>query len=134
MPPIETSDFHNGLVVWDLPTDPRDQVDDYGERKTLAPVSMSGRFEKTQRDILKPDGTTVTLNASLTVYRELKVGALVWCAPEFYNPLNQWYKTGSAGEGTELYQIASIDGDAGDLKNRFKRYEYGLTRYKDSPA
>lgn len=108
MPTLETLDRHQKAVLWEKVED-----DTQGEPLVGDPVELTVRWEKIREEIQKPDSTIVALGAEVVVDRKIPIGSIMWLGE-----LEEWYGTGSQGEGVELMQVQVYE-EIPDLKNRY---------------
>lgn len=124
MPAIEYVDTPQIAILW-----PCSGVDAYGKPQIDVnnPIELSVRWERSNEEILDPDGNTIKLDASVVVDRKIRVGSLMWLGE-----LDDWVGTGS-GSGqldTELMEVVGYK-NIPDLKGRTSWEEVGLIRYKN---
>jgi hypothetical protein len=128
MPPLEYMDLNDPAVVWGYVRSSRE-----GEPLVLAPIQLMTRWEEGQIEIPNPDGSFLTLDATIATDRNIKLNSIVWegqvlSDQTFVSFDGITYP--SSGPTTDLYEIVTRV-RAEDLKGRYPRYEFGLRRYKD---
>lgn len=108
-------------LVWDVTG-----VDRYGKETVAAtPREVECRWEQKRRQWQGPDGTFVTLEASLHTEEKLGIGSHVWLGE-----LDEWYGTGSgsAMPDQEVHVVSPFVSETPDLFNVYVHYKYGLRR------
>lgn len=132
MPPIETAWRYQKAVLWPALTRRRRALTDKNGvvRVDLAnPVELDVRWEWGYREVLGPQGNTVTISATVVVDRDVVIGSRMW-----QGELEDWFGTGTGtGDADEVMMVAVVD-RALDIKGRHTRSELGLVRYKDDPG
>lgn len=121
MSAIETRDLLQKIVLW-----PFVSYDSYGGFIVGPAHELSARWSRNRRETIDAQGTKIALDATVVVAQKIIVGSLVWLGE-----LADWLGTGSAGDDSELMQVATYS-ETPDLRNKFIRREIGLVRYKDS--
>lgn len=116
MPPFETADRRQKVVVW-----VKSGVDSYGQDTITAAVEKTVRLVKGFSDSFEQEGRTITVNAQLVTNEDLALGSQVW----------EGTLTDLPETPTDLWTIVrrSI---TPDLKARFTRYTFDLSRHSDS--
>lgn len=115
MPAPEVSDLWQTAVLW-----PAIGYDSYGVVTVDDPVEIACRWITGQQVEDGPDALAV-------VDQAIAVGGRMWLGA-----LADWYGTGSAGDETEVMEVASYK-ETPDIKDRVSRREVGLRYYKDDP-
>lgn len=119
MPPIETFERNEKAVYWKFLR--RDRT---GQPVFDIPRELNVRWQ--QQTILTTDrfGQEIVFNAQAVVGEDLVKESLLWLGT-----LSEWYGVGSAGNDTNLMQIADA-WSVPDLKGRISRRTLGLKLYK----
>lgn len=130
MPPLEQTDLIHRMLWW-----PRSSVNRYGQVKVLASsrTQLWCRWTDRRRDVLRPDGSIISIDATIATTRALTVGDIVWRGGLVDLPSNGLTGTGTGtvdGELPEedLMQVTT-ENVANDLKGGETRYEYGLMKW-----
>lgn len=127
MPPIEEVDLHQKAVLW-----PKAGFDRHGQPKVGTGVSIDVRWDSKRRQMVDSQGNPVAVDATAVVLIEIEPGSAMWLAPDnSYDPLEQWYGTGSAGEDSSVMEVA-VYNETPDTKARVVRRTVGLTFYRDT--
>lgn len=117
MPPIEEMDQHQEAVLRTITGKDR-----YNEPTLSAPVEITCRWDEDRREITGPDGNPIAVDAAVIVSEPIPDGAIMWLGTlDDYN----------AEDAPEHLQVITI-GKTPSLDARVTRYEYGLTRYKNT--
>lgn len=124
MPPIEHMDMTETAVLWTKTGETR-----YSDPLVASPQEVAARWEKTARDAAGPNGSTLTLDASVALKVNVPDGSIL-----YLGQLSDLTGTGTGtgdypADGTPLYVVVTRD-EAYDLKGRVVRHEYGLQRYR----
>ena len=129
MPPPETFHRHQRMLMWEKVRNNR-----YGDPIVTDPIELMVRWEDGQKDMRKPDGTYVTVDATVVVDRAVPVGSNVWLAPnKLYSALEQYLGSGSGNEDHDMMQVVIYDYTP-DIKNRVTRRVLGVARFKEDLA
>lgn len=103
-------------------------VDEYNEPVTAEPIELMVRWQNSSRDVRGPNGTTITLDATVTANRDIPIGSQMWLGT-----LARWVGTGSDGTETELMEVVSRE-LVPDVKGRATFRSFGLARFRDEPT
>lgn len=121
MPALETMDLYQRAVLWTSAG-----WDGFGQPKVNSPVEISVRWLDKKRNILDADGGTIALDVQVIAAQTIPVNSLLWLGT-----LVQFNIANVGSNPTlEICQV-KVFNVSPDIKNRFKRYDYGLMRYKD---
>ena len=125
MPPPETFHRHDRMLLWRKVGNNR-----YGNPIVSSPEELMVRWEDGQKDVRKPDGTFITVDATVVVNIDIEMGSTVWLAPnKTYSALEQFMGSGSGVEDTDIMEVVTRD-ITPDLKGRVKRRVLGVARFK----
>jgi hypothetical protein len=127
MPDISVAMLEQNAVVW-----PIAGYDDYGSIVVSNPIQIPCRWDDVLRQVLSPQGETVTTDATVIVDREIPVGSLMW-----QGRLKDW----SDALGNNPLRVSIVDmvkslrevksyNASPDIKGRFYTRTVGLIRYK----
>jgi hypothetical protein len=131
MPPVERTDFHDAVIVWEYVSTTRQ-----GETRTKPPILLPCRWEEIQAERPNREGVLLVVDATFASIRLLADESICWRVP----PPCVWWRTTVDKilapfphqlPPTRLYQIIMRDW-AEELKARVTRYEYGVRRYKNT--
>lgn len=104
MPQQEIAFLPDDAVLWMA-----NGFDDYGKAKvTDLPVTIRVKWNDSEKQRTQPDGTTITISASLVVDREIRVGSAM-----AKGTAEEWLDGGYK----QLYEVIGIDSSK-DLKGR----------------
>lgn len=131
MPPVETADLRQAVLVWRA----TGRYDDLGRELVAAPVELPARWTLRRSHAAGPDGTRVAVDATAAVAADVPVGSRVWLGPAA-----DWYGTGSGsalgdgvnGKEAEVLEVVTAAA-ATDLKGRHTRRELGLRFHRADP-
>jgi len=73
MPSPETVNRHQKAVLWAA-----NGYDTYGDIKVSANVEIDVRWEEKRREILDPQGNSITIEAEIVVDRDITIGSIMW--------------------------------------------------------
>lgn len=135
MPSLEEMDRHQRAVLWTLKTG-RSRYDKFGNPVTDAPVEVWVRWIDGVIDTLRPDGTPLRLDAQVIADQDIPIGSVMWLAvgcPDDDDAVSFYYSEGSGGEDTGLMTVETRKFGL-DLKGREDRWEFGLSKFMDTPA
>ena len=130
MPPLEQADLIHKALWW-----VKDRVTRRGQVRVLATsrLEIRCRWTDKKRDVLRPDGSIVSVDATIATDRALGIGDMVW-----RGGLNDLPANGTTGTGTgtidgelppsNIMQV-TVDEVASDLMGRNTRYQYGLRKW-----
>jgi len=120
MPPQEESHQFQAAVLW-----PKVGVDEYGAVTRGNPEEITVRWTWKRRDIRAPDGTRITVDATLHTVKDLRIGDRVWLGA-----LEDWYGTGSGGDDSDVLQVVAFD-FTHDVKGREIHRQAMLAKSRD---
>ncbi len=120
MPAPEHSFRHQSCVLW-----PFAGFDDHGRYTVGSPVDIEVRWQETQREIRKPDGVLVSIEAMALVDQNIPPNSLMWLGTVETFPID-----GTVPDG--IKQVVSYD-DVPDVKGRLHRRQVTLARYNGGP-
>lgn len=95
--------------------------DSYGQPDVSSPIELRVRWEATLKQITKPDGSPLNIDATVIVDREIAVGSYMWLGR-----LNQLEGTAGIAEINVMEVISCIP--VPDLKNRVTHRKVLLMR------
>lgn len=101
MPPLEQMDRYDTVVVW-----PKTGSDRYDDPVLGTAVEVLVRFNRKRRDVLRPDGTVLTLDGDLVADRDLAVGSLLYDGDADSLPGTG---TGTPDGDYGLYQVVDVE-------------------------
>jgi hypothetical protein len=123
MPPPELTARTQNCVLW-----PFVSFDDHGRYRVGDPVDIVVRWQETRREIRKPDGILVAIEATAYVDREIVPDSLIWLGTVDDLP------PGTGGTYPDnLKQVVTYE-DVPDLKGRQHRRTVTLARYHAGPV
>jgi hypothetical protein len=106
-------------------------VDAYGQPKVGAPLEIRVRFNRSRREVRRPDGTSVTLDGEAWVDRLIGIDSMLWLSPPTSQQPGQalayWTGTGQTLLDDEKMQVTSYD-EIPDIKVRFVFRKIGLMK------
>lgn len=115
MPAIEETDLIHFAVLW-VPTGRTEN----NEPTVADPVEIQCRWVNKRTSTVRPDGTTIGLDATVVVDREIPADSLMW-----KGRLREW---DDALKGSIMRVEWYAESD--DLRGVFTGRKVGLTRYK----
>src|SRR5688500_13455230 len=101
MPDVGRSALYQTAVVWDATGAP----DVYAQPTLAAPCQVRCRFERTSRQLVRPDGTVVNLDAVMFTTRFLPTYSKVWLGRYADLPAGTDFSASAA----DLYEVQSCD-------------------------
>lgn len=114
------------MLLWEITG-----VNSFGDPVVGEPEELRVRWENGQKDIRKPDGTFVTVDATVMVTQDIKIGSTVWLAPnDDYSALTQFLGSGSGDPDQDIMQVVTSS-KIPDIKNRNVRRVLGVARFKE---
>lgn len=128
MPPLEQMDLHDPAVLWGYI-----RTDRNGEPVVAQPVQIMTRWEEGQLEIPRPGDTVLTVDAVIATNRNLALNSIIWEGQLLPDGTYLSYDDvayPSTGPTKYIYEIVHRV-RAKDVKARYRRYEFGLRRYKD---
>lgn len=123
MPPLEHMDIREKAVLWEFV-----RMDRNAMPIVLAPVEISVRWEKEQRDALDKNGQQIVTGVTICSSRDIKLESIIWegSLEDLAEEAN-----GTAYVPTsDIYQVMTRI-RAKDILQRVTRYEFGIKRFKD---
>lgn len=122
MPVLETMDLKTPMVLWMLSS-----RDSHGEILISPPVNLLARFVRRRSIGLDREGNPISLDAQAALDRDVILDSIIWEGTIATLPSDSNFTIDKS-----LYAVSNRS-TAEDIKYaRFKRYEYGLIRYKGS--
>jgi hypothetical protein len=121
MPSPELTARTQDCVLW-----PFAGFDDHGRYQVGDPVDIIVRWQETQREIRKPDGVLVAIEATAYVDREIVPNSLMWLGTAATLPADGAYPD-------NLKQVVTYE-DVPDLKGRQHRRTVTLVRHHEGPV
>lgn len=115
MPPMETADFNDKVVLYEFSSN-----DNYGNPTVLEPVELNCRWEDSTREVVLPDSRVVASDAVIYVPREIPNGSIIWKGALADLPATP----------TNLKQVIRTNSIPA-LKKRFVQRDCLLMRYSD---
>lgn len=113
-------DLKTPMVLWVLSS-----RDSHGEILLSSPVNVMARFVRRRNIGLDREGNPISLDAQAALDRDVILDSIMWEGTIATLPTNGIFTIDSP-----LYAVSNRS-TAEDIKYaRFKRYEYGLIRYK----
>jgi hypothetical protein len=120
MPPLESLDRYESALLWEATGESNDNGDPL---VSPTPVEIRVRIVYKMRQSVDPNGNVIGVDAMMHANREIAVGSRVW-----EGSLSEWVGTGSSEPAVRVLYV-STDETALDIKGRFRRYQYGMTRH-----
>lgn len=109
-------------------------ADESGNTVLSAPEEIRLRWNKKRTEALQPDGTRISVDATVRTRVDLVVGDQLWLAPDpALDALEQWYGTGSGGHDNEVMEVVGFNWTS-DVKGRNVERLSGLNKYQSQPA
>lgn len=130
MPPLEHKDFHDPAVLWAYVRTGRD-----GDPLVSDAVQIMTRWEDGQIEIPNPDGSYLTVDATIATNRNIPLNSIIWEGEKRLDGTFLSFQDGteypSTGPTREIYEVVTrMRGE--DIRGRIQRFEFGLRRYKDT--
>lgn len=125
MPAFETMDLTEKALLWET-TGGLDQYGQYAYEFLDSPVQRCVRWVEKRSLASDANGNPLSLDATVIMDREVAVGSLMW-----RGSLTDLPGTGTAAPETDL-MIVVLRSRTKDIKGRYTRWSYGLTRFKDT--
>src|SRR5882757_2595614 len=116
MPPLERTDLLQRAVLWSA-----SGRDRYGQVTVGDPVEITVRWLDQQSQMLDPQGNTVTVDVTVVVQQDIKIGSQMWLGE-----LADLIGTGSEPE-TGRMEVKAFNSTL-DIKARNNRRTIGLMR------
>ncbi len=123
MPPLEHMDIREKAVLWEFV-----RMDRNAMPLVLAPIQISVRWEKEQRDALDKDGQQIVTDVTICSNRDIKLESIIW-EGSLEDLAEETNGTAYVPTG-DIYQVLTRI-RAKDLLQRVTRYEFGIKRFKD---
>ena len=120
MPPQEESHRFQVAVLW-----PKVGVDGYGAVTRGNAEEIQVRWVWKRRDIRAPDGSRISVDATVHTVENLRIGDRLWLGA-----LEDWYGTGSGGDDSEVLQVVAFDYTP-DVKGRAVHKQAMLAKSRD---
>ncbi len=120
MPPPEISSRTQSCVLW-----PFVDFDDHGRYTVGTPIDIVVRWEETRREIRKPDGVLVAIEATAYVDRAIVPDSIMWLGTVVALP-------GGSIFPDNLKQVVTYEDDP-DIKGRTHQRTVTLARYHKGP-
>ncbi len=128
MPAPEYRDRWQPAVLW--PALNPVQTDDYAVIQVGPPVQIQVQWKLTRKEVQAPDGSTVTLDATVKVWGIADVPQDIWIGSHIWlGTLASWYGVGSSGDDNEVRVVMTFN-RVPDPKNRWQGFELGLMRWR----
>lgn len=129
MPPIEEMDCNQPAVLWRIRGGNyhgEGVLDENGEPLLEDPYQIYVRWENVMREVVAPDGATVTIFAELVVTEPIPTNSLLWrgCLEDFLG-------TGSGADDADLMQVHSYE-EIPSYHARAVKREVTLKKFKDT--
>lgn len=125
MPPLETADCLQQALMW-----PFLSKDRYGEDTFSLPSVIKVRWIDKKGRVSDPKENTIQLDAQVVAKQRLPMNCMLWLASTA-NPVTEFSNLQNSGASGRGLMRVDTDQTTPDLKNRIKRFEFGLKRYKD---
>lgn len=120
MPPMELAYRMQRAVLWE-----KTGVDEYGVVQVDARVEMCVRWVNKKQEFLQPDGSTISVDATVVVCRDVSDNSLMWEGGEEDIPGTSFIPE------EDIYQVVTRN-IAKDMKGRVVRRTLGLVRFNDT--
>jgi len=120
MPAPEISSRTQDCVLWAF-----SDFDDRGRYTVSAPIDIKVRWEETRREIRKPDGVLVAIEATAYVDRAIVPNSLMWLGTVATLPETSIFSDG-------VKQVVTYEDDP-DIKGRAHQRTVTLARYHGGP-
>lgn len=121
MPALEQTDRHQAAVYW-----AKAGQDGYNEPLLSAPVELKVRWLNRKSQMVGPEGTPITVDATVVLGQEVELGSELWLGT-----LENYYGIGSSGSDTEHMRVVAYR-ETTDLKHRHTRRVAGLAYSRDT--
>lgn len=119
MPTLELMDLKHDAVLYAA----NEQPDGYAEYVLQSPVAIKCRWVDTEQEARDPQGNTISIIVTIATTREIPMGSVLvrgkLVSGEIPDPLSK------------PVQVTTRNIND-DIKARNTRYEYGLSKYKDT--
>lgn len=134
MPALEEANLYQKAILWPN----TGAIDDQGNPTLGPPVVLPCRWVMKRVQSVRPDGTSIGLDAQVDVKQKIELGGNMWLSPlgieaSDADVLSAWYGVGSAGESTEVMRVETYS-NTPDVSRKFYKHSVGLTRHKDDPG
>lgn len=77
MPDMESDNLHQKALLWAA-----NGINDYGQYKVDAKVEINVRWQEERRQGVDAQGSTIAIEATVVVDREITVGSIMWLGSE----------------------------------------------------
>lgn len=124
MPAPEANGRDQDAVVWDA----TGRYDRYGKAILDEPRQIEVRWNTKRTSMIGRDGKPIALDATVVTVEDIELDSDMWLGT-----LEDWYATGSAGNGVSLHTVVAFTSTP-DIKAREDFRVLGLMRHKDIPG
>lgn len=121
--PLEYMDLTEKMVYWAVVAHDRE-----GFPLLSSPVELSVRWEEFQREMLSPTGERMSVDVTIATTQNLVMNSLVWegSLEDLADIVGTSYIPESG-----IYEVVN-KARAKSLQGEVTRYEFGISRYKDT--
>lgn len=116
MPALETVDLHQKAVLW-----AKNGTNRYGEVKVDAATEIDVRWETTERQVIGPNGSPISLDSVAYVDQDITVGSIMWLGE----------LTDVPTPPTNLREVVDFK-SVPDIRNKKTRRRVFLTKYSST--